>query len=700
MKTAPIFKLLLLSAVLPLHFAVAQNYWINTDGTAAAWKSGTNWSEGSEPVTGEIVRIRNGHTAWVGANFGETATSGSLFVGSEGASGGLLISNSSTLTAISIGIGGGAGNGADATGANSSGTVTVTGSGSVLSATSTAGVTYTLAVGGWAAGTQGVLEIKNGGKVELASGNMSIGLGTGATGSGSVLVTGSGSSLVGTATILRIGHQSYGEITIEDRATVNIGSVVVGASRGMATISGSAALTANGTLTVTNGTMNISTGGTVNVAGSTANIEIQNANSALAVDGPNSKLSNSGASYLMVGNTNDAKMTITNGGAVSVGVGYIGRYDNMGGSGNILVSGTAPNGTASTWTIAGYLVMGTGTTQSTLTITNGGKVSNGLGAVGATHSGPAYGSGLVLVDGAGSEWSSTTLYVGGGYNFSGTVLTGGTGIVDIQNNGTVTVGTGGSGTVTLARYEGSVGTINIGGTSGTAAAGTLNAAVVIGGSGTATVNFNQVGNTIFEVKLSGNLSVTHNSTGTTTLTADNDYTGETYVNAGKLIVATGASIAGDVTIAEGGTLGGAGTIGGFVTVNEGGILDASSLTFASGLTISTGSILDFTTSDTIFVTSGTLTLQAGVTLNLSGTGTYVLFDYNGADLAQTRSRSATGVWDTWDLGVYGGDDYIRTWSNEAGILALTVEPIPEPGTWAMMLGGLGVLASIQRLRRR
>jgi hypothetical protein len=37
--------------------------------------------------------------------------------------------------------------------------------------------------------------------------------------------------------------------------------------------------------------------------------------------------------------------------------------------------------------------------------------------------------------------------------------------------------------------------------------------------------------------------------------------------------------------------------------------------------------------------------------------------------------------------------------NAAGDLILTITAVPEPGTWAMMFGGLGMLFSFQRLRR-
>lgn len=138
-------------------------------------------------------------------------------------------------------------------------------------------------------------------------------------------------------------------------------------------------------------------------------------------------------------------------------------------------------------------------------------------------------------------------------------------------------------------------------------------------------------------------------TGTTTLTAANDYTGPTFVTDGVLRVdnvngsATGA---GSVTVFSGGTLGGAGSISGTVLVQAGGhIAPGNSIeSLAVGaLMLNPGSILDFElgapgspgiTSDLINVTATNgLTLDGGsFALTDAGgldLGTYTLMDYEG-----------------------------------------------------------------------
>jgi outer membrane autotransporter protein len=107
---------------------------------------------------------------------------------------------------------------------------------------------------------------------------------------------------------------------------------------------------------------------------------------------------------------------------------------------------------------------------------------------------------------------------------------GGTGVVNLTDSGIITVYSG-NGTIYLGVSSGSSGTLNLG-TGG--AAGTLNAASIYGGSGTAVVNFNHTGSLNFTPTLDGSLTVNHIGPGTTTLTAANTYTGTTSVLGGTL----------------------------------------------------------------------------------------------------------------------------------------------------------------------
>ena len=160
-------------------------------------------------------------------------------------------------------------------------------------------------------------------------------------------------------------------------------------------------------------------------------------------------------------------------------------------------------------------VSGTGT----LNIQNGGVVSNVNGKIDPERL--PTGVGTVTVDGAGSTW-----------NNSGALSVGinGTGTLNIQNGGVVNVG-GGAGAVTLAQNAGSFGTLNIGNGGG---AGTLNAASITGGAGTATINFNHSDAAYtFAPQIAGNIALNKLGTGTTILTGDNTFTGLTTISGGR-----------------------------------------------------------------------------------------------------------------------------------------------------------------------
>ena len=147
---------------------------------------------------------------------------------------------------------------------------------------------------------------------------------------------------------------------------------------------------------------------------------------------------------------------------------------------------------------------------------------------------------------SGGTWSSGgDLSLGLGNNAVG--------VLNLTGSGAVTVGSGGSGTVSLTSSSTASGTLNLG-TGGTA--GTLNAATINGGSGTAVVNFNHTGSYAFAPALTGNLSVNKLGSGTTTLSTANSYTGATSVNGGTLALAFGAVSSDIISSSSALTLGG------------------------------------------------------------------------------------------------------------------------------------------------
>ncbi|MCT4473742.1 autotransporter family protein [Bosea spartocytisi] len=127
---------------------------------------------------------------------------------------------------------------------------------------------------------------------------------------------------------------------------------------------------------------------------------------------------------LVVGQSSVGSLSIMNGGAVTNDYGTIG--DGAGGDGSVTVSGVGSNGTASTWTNAFDLYVGYDG-AGTLSILNGGTVSNLAGYIGANPGS----QGTVTVSGVNSNGTASTwtnasdLYVG--YSGSGTlnILAGG-----------------------------------------------------------------------------------------------------------------------------------------------------------------------------------------------------------------------------------------------------------------------------------
>jgi len=219
--------------------------------------------------------------------------------------------------------------------------------------------------------------------------------------------------------------------------------------------------------------------------------------------------------------------------------------------------------------------------------------------------------------------------------------------------------------------------------------------------------------------------------GTVTFTAQNDYAGATRIGGGTLVVAAGGSIdnsssievgngaqlvnngvigggagSGAVTVLGGGAVGGSGVFNRGVSLESGAHLapgnSPGTLTFAGGLTLKDGSVLDFdlgTQSDLILVSGGLFTgsNDHGVAVNLKTgpgflTGTrYTLFNWNGAAMAGVDTS------DFYLSNLPAGET--AKFSISGTTLGLTLAPVPEPESYALMLAGLGLLGFMSRRRK-
>jgi autotransporter-associated beta strand protein len=435
-------------------------------------------------------------------------------------------------------------------------------------------------------------------------------------------------------------------------------------------------------------TAKISNGGTATLAAGTGvgfKLILENASS-MTVTGGNLTIGNS----IFLGNTASG----TQNGTMNISAGTVATQTftlgiNAGSTGIVNMSG------------------GNLTISSTLTV---GSTANGMFTLtGGTVS-------AVKIDiGSASTTSNGTLSLSGGSftTLSGNITVGllGNGTVNVSDAGTLTVGSSGTKSIVLASTAGKTGTLNVG--TG-AAAGSISALDVIGGNGTATVNFNHTGALSFSPLLKGSLSVNKSGAGTTTLSGNNTYTGATAINAGTMLVA-GTAANSAFTVASGGTLGGSGTVGA-VTVDAGGtlapgsgpgILNAGNLSLAGTLAATINGTTVGAQYNQANVT-GTVNLVAGnnITLSLGYSPTIgdniFLINNDGADAitgllngyAQDSTFNLTGQ--NWKIS-YVGDSGTNSFTGGNDLVIQAI--IPEPATWAL-LAATGTFFMVMRRRCR
>ena len=233
----------------------------------------------------------------------------------------------------------------------------------------------------------------------------------------------------------------------------------------------------------------------------------------------------------------------------------------------------------------------------------------------------------------------------------------------------------------------------------------------IGGTSTA-----MTGLAVATVISGANQSITKIGTGTLKLEDPNTYSGGTTVSAGVLVVSNTAGSGvgtGALVIQSGAFLRGSGIVGGATTIEAGGILGAGgmsetagNLTFTSGLTLNDGAIFKFklgTASDKISLLGGVLTgatTPGSLTINLdAGTGfsagTYTLFDFSSGG-------TTTSSFDVADftLGTtISGYSYNLALNGGSSMLQLTASAVPEPSTYAAIVGALALSAAGWHRRR-
>jgi T5SS/PEP-CTERM-associated repeat protein/uncharacterized repeat protein (TIGR03803 family) len=207
------------------------------------------------------------------------------------------------------------------------------------------------------------------------------------------------------------------------------------------------------TLTISNLTVSAPLGSAstllLNNAGTTTPLSILNAltidtNGALVVNQSAVQVGNN----LLIGvSGGTSALSITNGGTVYNGIGYIG-YNSSSSSNTVLVSGTG-----SIWTNTSDLEVGYNGAGNGLIISNGGAVYNGYGNIGLNSTTSS--NNLVLVSGNGSVWNNRN-EVNVGVSGAGNelIISNGGGVYDV--NGLLGYNASGSNNLVLVSGNGSV----------------------------------------------------------------------------------------------------------------------------------------------------------------------------------------------------------------------------------------------------
>ncbi len=337
----------------------------------------------------------------------------------------------------------------------------------------------------------GTMDITAGGAVNNANGY----IGDGATGQGTVTVSGSDGS----------GNAS---------TWTNNGNLVVGQD-------GSA-------------TLNIQNGGVVNNAYGYVGAGATGVGN-VTVTGQGSTWNNSGQT--IIGDLGTGALSILNGGVVNTGTtATLGNQSDPSGTGagTVTVSGHDASGNASTWNIANQILVGGAddvNSRGTLNILNGGVVNSGQGVIawGIGSQGDVTVSGRDT-NGHASTWKAeNNIYVG--FNGNGTLK-----VLDGAAVTTSAAG-GGAAAVYIGYFAGSTGAVTVASSTGNVSSLTASDRIDVGsqGSGTLTVEKGGFVNALSEVY------VGHYSGSSGALYLNGDATGRGVVETGAVIKGAGVT---------------------------------------------------------------------------------------------------------------------------------------------------------------
>ena len=439
---------------------------------------------------------------------------------------------------------------------------------------------------------KGDLTLRNG--AVMTSGDGLIGAEIGGT--GAVTVDGAGSNW-NNGGFLSVGNQGTGALTISNGGAVNTadGAFIGGfaGASGGATIDGAGSTwSVGGFFDIgTNGTgaLSLRNGGTLNTATTTA-IGFQTGSSGtVIVDGAGS---NWAGNLIQVGNHGTGALTIQNGGTVSNNFfGSIG--DQADGRGTVTVDGVG-----SSWINVNDLRVGN-FGSGDLFVRNGGVVSSNGGFIG----GQAGSVSTATVEGAGSSW-----FVSGGLFSVGSA---GSGTLTISNGGTVNSDTG-----VIGRFIDGTGTVIV---ESSGSSWTIGNLLNVGNLGNGTLLIRNGG---LVSSTAGVIGFQQASIGSATVD------GGSWINAGNFSV--GDLSEGTLAITNGGTVS-----------NTDGVIGSQA--GATGTVTVSGAGSSWTSSDTLFVGnfgSGSLAVRNGGAVSS-------LFARIGSEAGATGTVVVEGAGSLW-----------------------------------------------------
>jgi len=501
---------------------------------------------------------------------------------------------------------------------------------------------------------------------------------------------------VGAGTLTLSGTNTY-----TGNTTVNGGTLVAGNARALGSTSAG--------LTITSGTVDL---GSFSLAKSDFTMSGGSlTNGTLTANLYNL---NGGTLYSALGNG-----AITVGGTTTLGP--TGRF-NVGSSLNIASAGVlnlGGNETVNTFTNSGGILAGTGRTLTALSYDlNGGTVSANLG--------------------------TGTINVGASSTLSGTAA------ATTVNVTTGTFSLGGNERLASGASVAVNSTLDLGGFSQTLGGltGSGNVTNSIGGSLTLNVGS---GNNNFAGSITGAGGLTKSGAGAVTLNGAQTFTGKTTVSAGTLILAAGATLnsteinlgtsggQGTLTANSGLTIRAGQTLAGYGTVNGNTVIDGylapgnspGILTFKNDLTLSSSSTSTFevkglsgagvlTGFDQVKVAgnliyggilklditaiNGNYTMSnpfSGLLFDVTGTKTgffdKVQYSLNGSTYADLKWYVNNTTWQMWDptaIAAGAANGYVGI-NLTSGVLTV----VPEPSTWALVIGGVSTLVILRRRKQ-